>query len=86
MFKIKIQANDQCIADPDCKTLDQEYAHPFGTMIADYMVNIYLNSTFCFTPSGDTYTRKGLWDSFSLGCIPVIFDVKSAIFPMYIKP
>ena len=31
-------------------------------------------SIFCFQPTGDLMTRKGLFDSLLQGCIPVVFD------------
>ncbi|KAK3248625.1 hypothetical protein CYMTET_41916 [Cymbomonas tetramitiformis] len=34
----------------------------------------YLGATFCLQPPGDTATRKGIFDSLMVGCIPVIFD------------
>lgn len=35
-------------------------------------IEVYSNSVFCFQPSGDLESRKGIFDSFSVGCIPVI--------------
>ena len=35
-------------------------------------------STFCFQPIGDTPTRKGIFDTLMLGCIPVVFHPLSA--------
>jgi len=39
--------------------------------IAD-MYQLLMASTFCLNPPGDTPTRKGLFDSLVLGCIPVV--------------
>jgi len=39
--------------------------------IAD-MYQLLMASTFCINPPGDTPTRKGLFDSLVLGCIPVV--------------
>ena len=36
-------------------------------------------STFCFQPIGDLMTRKGLFDSILLGCIPVVMDALTGI-------
>lgn len=33
---------------------------------------MYLKSTFCLAPPGDSLTRKSLFDSIATGCIPVI--------------
>lgn len=35
-------------------------------------------SIFCFQPTGDLMTRKGLFDSILQGCIPVVFDPLTA--------
>ena len=35
-------------------------------------------STFCFMPTGDTSSRKGLFDVMMYGCIPVTFDPLTA--------
>jgi len=35
---------------------------------------LYANSTFCLHPAGDAETRKGIFDSLLLGCIPVVFS------------
>ena len=32
------------------------------------------NSVFCLQPPGDSFTRKGFYDSILCGCIPVIFQ------------
>lgn len=36
------------------------------------------SSVFCFQPTGDLMTRKGLFDSILQGCIPVVFDPLTA--------
>eukprot|EP01041_Mallomonas_annulata_P008043 gene8043-16489_t len=33
----------------------------------------YTNTTFCLHPTGDAETRKAIFDSMLLGCIPVVF-------------
>ena len=35
--------------------------------------DFYRHSTFCLHPPGDIEMRKGMFDSFLLGCIPVLF-------------
>lgn len=35
---------------------------------------LYGNATFCLMPPGDGPTRKGIFDSLLMGCIPVMFD------------
>jgi hypothetical protein len=40
--------------------------------------DIMRRSVFCLTPMGDLPTRKGLFDSILLGCIPVVFNPLTA--------
>lgn len=40
--------------------------------------DIMSRSVFCLTPMGDLPTRKGLFDSLLLGCIPVVFHPLTA--------
>ena len=44
----------------------------------DQLTNLFLSSTFCFQPPGDTPTRKSIFDSLIAGCIPVLFSKSSA--------
>jgi len=37
-------------------------------------INLYHSSKFCLQPSGDTPTRKGIFDSILSGCIPIFFS------------
>ena len=37
------------------------------------------HSVFCLEPLGDSPYRKSIWDSLSLGCIPVVFSLYSEI-------
>ncbi len=41
-------------------------------------LSISKHSVFCFQPTGDLMTRKGLFDSILQGCIPVVFDPLTA--------
>ncbi|GAQ79216.1 Exostosin family protein [Klebsormidium nitens] len=38
---------------------------------------LYLRSTFCLQPPGDSPTRRGVFDALQAGCIPVIFQPKT---------
>jgi len=40
-------------------------------------LEVYADSLFCFQPHGDSPTRQGLFDSMSMGCIPVVPDSTS---------
>lgn len=44
------------------------------------ITGLYLRSVFCLQPPGDSVTRKGIFDSLIAGCIPVLFDEKSALY------
>lgn len=41
-------------------------------------LQIAQQSVFCFQPTGDLMTRKGLFDAILQGCIPVLFDALTA--------
>lgn len=44
----------------------------------EHVSALFLSSTFCLEPSGDSPTRKGIFDSLVAGCIPVFFTNSSA--------
>ena len=44
-----------------------------GMVNGSDLMTVYLKSTFCLCPPGDSYTRKAIFDSILSGCIPVIF-------------
>jgi len=56
----------------DCKTQGSDANDRGKFSDADFMV--YANATFCLHPAGDAETRKGIFDSLLLGCIPVVFS------------
>ena len=43
------------------------------------IVELYLSSTFCLQPMGDSVSRKATIDSLLLGCIPVLFHARQAV-------
>lgn len=45
-----------------------------GYHLSAFDFKVYMNHTFCLHPAGDTETRKGIFDSLLLGCIPVLFS------------
>ena len=45
-----------------------------NTSNAPSPVLLYKQSVFCLSPTGDSFTRKSLFDSYLAGCIPVIFS------------
>mmetsp|Transcript_47433 Transcript_47433/g.78694 ORF Transcript_47433/g.78694 Transcript_47433/m.78694 type:complete len:535 (+) Transcript_47433:435-2039(+) len=52
------------------------YSKSLEGRISD-MYQLVMASTFCINPPGDSPTRKGLFDSLVLGCIPVVFTEES---------
>ncbi|CAA7049503.1 unnamed protein product [Microthlaspi erraticum] len=38
------------------------------------IMKVFQNSVFCLQPSGDSYTRRSIFDSILAGCIPVFFS------------
>ena len=38
------------------------------------LAEMFLESTYCTEPAGDSMTRKGLVDAILMGCVPVVFD------------
>ena len=49
-----------------------------GVVNQSHAMLLYRDSIFCLAPPGDSLTRKSLFDSFSAGCIPVVF-IKGSI-------
>lgn len=80
--KLRTKLADQCKASPDiCITGGYGTGRDF-TALANHngslIYNLYNNSVFCINPPGDLPTRKGLFDSMLLGCIPVTFNPLTA--------
>lgn len=42
------------------------------------VMRVFQSSVFCLQPSGDSYTRRSIFDSILAGCIPVFFHPGSA--------
>lgn len=64
---------DEC---SECKFAGYSVNHDTGFIedaTQDPHLRITRHSIFCFQPLGDTITRKGIFDSLSFGCIPVVF-------------
>lgn len=55
-----------------CRWVDTGKARQRPNMTS--ALDIYRDSVFCLSPSGDSPTRKGLFDSLLAGCIPVVFN------------
>ena len=65
-----------CLFNPSCKFISYSADHNSG-LIEDSARDPHflysMHSIFCFQPLGDTIPRKGIFDSLSFGCIPVVF-------------
>lgn len=65
-----------CEARPHlCAVFHTGHRENSTSFVHDHIADMYqvlMASTFCLNPPGDTPTRKGLFDSLVLGCIPVI--------------
>lgn len=63
-----------CSADSSGQCLWFDTAHSCSGVlnVTDGMM-LYRHTTFCLAPTGDSLTRKSLFDSLAAGCIPVVF-------------
>ena len=63
----------QCGESDNCKWL--RTAHSCTGVLGSNQstVLLYRRSIFCLAPAGDSLTRKSVFDSYTTGCIPVIF-------------
>ena len=73
---LRRQLKSYCYFHPKCKAASYSADHDTGfiqdtTRDPHYLVTMH--SIFCFQPLGDTIPRKGIFDSLSFGCIPVVF-------------
>ncbi|WCJ27618.1 Exostosin family protein [Euphorbia peplus] len=72
---------DECQASSDlCKLLECSYGAN-GAITCDNpasVISLFQNSVFCLQPTGDSYTRRSIFDSILAGCIPVFFNPGTA--------
>ncbi|KAI4344920.1 hypothetical protein L6164_012100 [Bauhinia variegata] len=69
---------DHCRNSSFCNFIDCSYD---GSEKCDNSINVtkvFENSVFCLQPSGDSYTRRSIFDSMLAGCIPVFFHPGTA--------
>ncbi|KAJ7299583.1 hypothetical protein O6H91_Y202500 [Diphasiastrum complanatum] len=66
---------DQCLESGSCKSLNCS-----GKLCdtPQAVMELFLGSTFCLQPRGDSFTRKSTFDALLAGCIPVFFWNQSA--------
>jgi len=76
MLAVECKAHGPPICSGVVLTVVQKPGHKFA--LSDHtfkeLVTTMLKSRFCFQPTGDTPSRKGIVDSILLGCIPVLFS------------
>ncbi|CAN8315776.1 unnamed protein product [Cochlearia groenlandica] len=64
----------QCLASHGrCKLLDCKVSGELCDNPVKIM-QVFQDSVFCLQPSGDSYTRRSIFDSILAGCIPVFFS------------
>ncbi|KAK3157711.1 hypothetical protein QOZ80_2AG0126900 [Eleusine coracana subsp. coracana] len=74
---IRSQIVAQCTASPSCRQLGCAFGSAQCHYPGDIMV-LFMSSTFCLQPSGDSSTRRSTFDAMVAGCIPVFFKPRSA--------
>ncbi|XP_057848479.2 xyloglucan galactosyltransferase XLT2 [Cryptomeria japonica] len=67
---------DQCMRSMNCRSLDCSGTRCVNDTMA--AVHLFLDSTFCLQPRGDSFTRKSIFDCLIAGSIPVFFWHRSA--------
>ncbi|XP_059632069.1 probable xyloglucan galactosyltransferase GT12 [Cornus florida] len=73
---IRGQIIKQCLASKrKCRLLDCSSRKCYNPV---HVMKMFQKSTFCLQPSGDSYTRRSMFDSILAGCIPVFFHPGSA--------
>ncbi|GAQ81951.1 Exostosin family protein [Klebsormidium nitens] len=78
--QLRAALKEQCDARAKlCKLLDCNKE----CTIADQF-ELYMSSTFCLQPPGDSPTRRGIFDALQAGCIPVIFSYESVPYPEFL--
>lgn len=70
---------DQCrVSGNKCKLLECQVREESKCHQPAYVMEVFQSSEFCLQPSGDSYTRRSIFDSLLAGCIPVFFHPGSA--------
>eukprot|EP00897_Mesotaenium_endlicherianum_P001843 jgi/Mesen1/1687/ME000137S00601 len=69
----------QCSGAPaECHLMECNYSTRSICWRSSAVLGTLLSSDFCLQPPGDTATRKSVFDSLLMGCIPVFFDPLTA--------
>lgn len=65
--------HSQCSVDKSCQWYSTPHACN-GVINATDTMLLFRRSVFCPAPTGDSITRKSIFDSLIAGCIPVLFS------------
>jgi len=80
----------ECLMSPRCyppKHVFEDDPDHATRVNQTWLASVFLSSTFCVEPMGDSPGRKGLVDSIVMGCIPVLFDKRQlALWPAHVSP
>lgn len=85
--RLRVSLVKQCQSHPDLcywlpygsnKDIKSRDFSSINTQNGVSVHDVMSRSVFCLTPMGDLPTRKGLFDSILLGCIPVVFHPLTA--------
>ncbi|XP_057443686.1 xyloglucan galactosyltransferase KATAMARI1 homolog [Lotus japonicus] len=70
---------EQCrVSGKKCKMLECEVREESKCHQPGYVMGVFQTCDFCLQPSGDSYTRRSIFDSMLAGCVPVFFHPGSA--------
>jgi hypothetical protein len=67
---------DQCVVDKECQWHKTAHACN-GVVNAGAVMSLLRLSQYCPAPTGDSITRKSIFDSLVAGCVPVLFSKAS---------
>jgi len=92
-IKLRSSLLDQCNRLDGCVTASSMSKDPVGRFnlmlkqgLAKKYMEIYLQSKYCIQPPGDTSSRKGIFDSLTMGCVPVLLFKWQATQYLYLYP
>jgi len=76
-----------CMESPVCSYLETPNTGSYVDIIESDVyrdtIQLYLESTYCLQPPGDSPSRRGIFDALVSGCIPVVFGEDSVQYPDY---
>lgn len=66
---------DQCKHAKGCRSMS---CNKWRCEKGNDLMDLFLDSTFCLQPRGDSFSRRSIFDALIAGCIPVLFWNESA--------